>query len=96
MILWDVYEISSSNVKLHGVKCRRRIRNFGIENNLNVLVENATDKDNVVRFAVIFETDTGKLIDFVHEQFGNVEIENIARKIINPVLSTWKVNDGKA
>ncbi|KKS11113.1 MAG: hypothetical protein UU67_C0084G0010 [Candidatus Daviesbacteria bacterium GW2011_GWB1_41_5] len=95
LILWDVYEISSVNVVLHGVKCRRRIRNFGIEKNFNVLAENAVDKENVVRFAVISEIDASNLIDFIYKQLGDVKIENIARAINNPVLSTWKINDGK-
>ncbi len=95
MVLWDVYEISSFNVKLHGVKCRRRIRNFGIKSNIDVISENAVDKENVVRFAVISKTDVSKLIDFVYGQFGDVKIENIARAIKNPVLSKWKINDGR-
>lgn len=95
MILWDVYEISSSNVKLHGVKCRRRIRNFGIKERFNVIVDNATDKENVVRFAIISDTEISGLINFIREQLGNVEIENIAQSIKNPILSKWKVNDGK-
>ena len=66
-----------------------------MRNNIDVLPENAVDKENVVRFAVISETDVEKLADFVYEQFGNVKIENIARAIKNPVLSKWKVNDGR-
>ena len=74
LILWDVYEISSVNVKLHGVRCRRKIRNFGIENNFNVLAENAVDKENVVRFAVISGTEIYVLVDFIREQFGDLKI----------------------
>lgn len=49
---WDIYEISCDCELLHGVKLRGRIRKFSIENNLTLLTENTSDKENVVRFAI--------------------------------------------
>ena len=51
-ILWDIYEIQSNADALHGVMLRGRIRKFTIENNITCLAENASDKENTVRFAL--------------------------------------------
>ena len=50
LLLWDVYEVTSKNSALHGVMLRGRIRKLGIDRNCNVLVDNAQDLDNTVRF----------------------------------------------
>jgi len=95
MIVWDVYEMDSSLSRLHHVKCRRRIRNFGIKNNFDVLSENAVDKENVVRIAVVHGQDIHSLKDYLAEEFEDIEITKIESGISNPVLSKWKINDGR-
>ena len=52
MLKWTIYEVTSENHTLHGVKFRGRIRVYGIDNKIDLLTENATDKDNAVRFAL--------------------------------------------
>jgi len=49
LIKWDVYQINTEDSKIHGVKLRGRIRKFALENEFNLLIENATDEENVVR-----------------------------------------------
>jgi hypothetical protein len=95
MLKWDVYEIYSTVEKLHGVKCRRRIRNYCIKRDINVLSDNATDKDNVVRYATLAGRDNGDLEGFLHGEFKELEIIKISSGIVNPVLSKWKINDGR-
>lgn len=57
-LLWNIYEIESNADTLHGVMLRGRIRKFSIENNINCLTENASDKENAVRFALLEDTDS--------------------------------------
>ena len=90
---WDIYEVVSSGDVLHGVMLRGRIRKFCIESNQNCLVENASDKENTVRFAVPAGTEAGAVSDFVKKLVNNVQIEKVADAVPNPVLSKLKVND---
>jgi hypothetical protein len=57
VLSWDFYEIRSSGALLHGVKLRGRIRKFTIENDISCLMENAVDEENVVRFALLTNSD---------------------------------------
>jgi len=62
---WDIYEIRCDCETLHGVKLRGRIRKYTLDNDTTCLVENASDEENVVRFALIAGSDEGKVSDFV-------------------------------
>ncbi len=94
MILsWDFYEIRSSGAALHGIKLRGRIRKFTLENDISCLMENATDEENVVRFALLANSDPKPIVDFVKGLIQDVVITESLKNIPNPVLSKLKVND---
>ena len=94
MILsWDVYEIKSSGAVLHGVKLRGRIRKFTIEKNISCIAENASDEENVVRFALLASSDPKQIIDFIKDLIPDAVITRCLEDIANPVLSKLKVND---
>lgn len=94
MILsWDFYEIRSKGIALHGIKLRGRIRKFTIENDISCLMENASDEDNVVRFALIADSDPKAVSDFVKSLIPEAIITESLKNIPNPVLSKIKVND---
>ena len=92
MIRWDIYEITSST-PIHGVMLRGRIRKFAIEKNQTCMVENASDKENTVRFAVITEEDSEAITGFIKTLAEGISVEKIEGSIKNPVLSKMKVND---
>ncbi|MBC7981683.1 hypothetical protein H7X65_01250 [Candidatus Parcubacteria bacterium] len=93
IISWDFYEIRSTGTALHGVKLRGTIRKFTIENEISCLMENATDEENVVRFALIADTDPAQIIDFVKKTMPEAVITESLKNIPNPVLSKLRVND---
>lgn len=91
--LYTIYEIYSSTQPLHGVMFRGRIRKLCIENNINVLVENAQDKDNVVRFAVLDPSQATCITEYVASIVPDAEINICLENIPNPILSKLKNND---
>jgi hypothetical protein len=93
MIFWNIFEISSKQDVLHGVSLRGRIRKFSIENNIICLVENASDKENLVRFAVPDDLDPIKIFEFVKNILPDSDIIEVQKSIQNPVLSKLKIND---
>jgi len=93
ILAWDFYEIRSKNVALHGIKLRGRIRKFTIEKGITCLMENASDEDNVVRFALLADSDPTMISQFVSELVPEAEIIVSLKNIPNPVLSKLKVND---
>lgn len=88
---WNIYEISSSD-KQHGVKMRGRIRKFAIENNIELLTENASDKENVVRFALSDASTLPQVKEFVATIVENPQIDEVMAGVVNPILSKLKVN----
>lgn len=92
-LIWDVYEIQSDANTLHGVMLRGRIRKFTIENNIICLAENASDKENVVRFALVAGMDVSKVTEFVQKLIPGVAVSKALETVENPVLSKLKVND---
>lgn len=92
-LLWDIYEIESGADALHGVMLRGRIRKFSIENDIVCLVENASDKENVVRFALLAQTDPVSVMAFVQGMVPGAQISKVLESVQNPVLSKLKVND---
>lgn len=94
MILsWDFYEIRSSGTPLHGIKLRGRIRKFTIENEITCLMENASDEENVVRFALLANSDPKQVLDFIKNIVPEATVSESLKNIPNPVLSKLKVND---
>jgi hypothetical protein len=94
MILsWDFYEIRSPKVVLHGIKLRGRIIKFTIENEITCLMENASDEENVVRFALLTEEDPKSVFEFIKLLVPEVIISESLKNVPNPVLSNLKVND---
>lgn len=93
MIFWDLYEIRCDNETLHNVKLRGRIRKFAIEHNITCIVENAQDKENMVRFGLVTGSDTTLLSEFIKSILADAEIVSCLINVPNPVLSKLKVND---
>ena len=93
LLSWDFYEIKSEGVPLHGIKLRGRIRKFTIDNGITCLMENASDEENVVRFALLTNTNPEYVLDFVKNILPEAVIIESIKNIPNPVLSKLKVND---
>ena len=93
LLSWDFYEIRSPKVPLHGIKLRGRIRKFTIENEITCLMENASDEENVVRFALLAKSDPIFLLEFIKIIVPEAIISESLKNIPNPVLSKLKVND---
>lgn len=89
LLLWDIYEIHSS-ASLQGVMLRGRLRKFANQHNENLLVENDEDGD-IVRFALIAESDPALMQDYILSIIPDAQITHIDT-VPNPVLSKLKVN----
>jgi hypothetical protein len=92
LLKWDIYEIITDDDLIIGMKIRGRIRKFCIHNNQNILVENATDKKNVVRFAVISGDTIIDIKKYIGTIIKNVNVNLLSEKVANPILSKLKVN----
>tara|TARA_Y100000310_G_scaffold322716_1_gene382079 strand:- start:2665 stop:2970 length:306 start_codon:yes stop_codon:yes gene_type:complete len=92
-LTWDIYEISSEQHSLIGVKCRGRIRKYGLENSINVLAENASDAPGNVRFALVANSDPSSIEEFLTRLFHDIKIEKVLPYVPNPVLSKLDIND---
>ena len=92
MTSWDLYEITHSTQALHGVKFRGRLRLFGLRNNTDLLCENATDKENCVRFAVHAGTNTNSIVDMIQKAASGSDVKIVMNDVSNPVLSKIIVN----
>jgi len=93
MILWDIYEITSVTQSITGVKCRGRLRKHAVELGVDLLVENATDVEGCVRFALISGTSVDDIRAYIRELFDDAAVECIEEEVMNPVLSKLKVNN---
>jgi hypothetical protein len=93
LLFWNIFEISSASQQLNGVMLRGRIRKFGLENGINILVENADDQENTVRLATLNDQDAEQIKSFVGSIVFDAAIELVVTSIANPVLSKLKVND---
>lgn len=92
LIKWDIYQINTNSSKIHGVKLRGRIRKFALENEFNLLAENATDEENTVRFAVENGNDIKNIIEYVKSIIPDSKISLVKECLPNPVLSKMLVN----
>ena len=93
LIAWNIFEISNEQNSLHNVMLRGRVRKFAIENSINCILENATDAENVVRFAIPNEEDAGKIKNYVQQILPQASIKLVLESTLNPVVSKLKVND---
>lgn len=93
ILSWDIYEITTTESQIHGVMMRGRIRKYALEKNVTLLTENASDKDNVVRVAVLEGASIDKITNFVRSIFADAEMTLVNQGVRNPVLSKMKVND---
>ena len=92
-LLWNIYEIESEAGALHGVMLRGRIRKFTIENDIVCLAENASDKDNAVRFALLTNVDPVRVVELVQKLIPGSKVSKVLESVKNPILSKLKVND---
>jgi hypothetical protein len=92
MLYWDIYEISSLKHALVGVKCRGRIRKYALENDIDLLAENASDVRGRVRFAILTGTDPQLIEEHIRTFFDDAMIHKVAAKVPNPVLSKLHIN----
>ena len=93
MKAWDIFEITTTNTLVQGVMLRGRIRKFSLTEDFQLFVENATDKENCVRFAVSKKEDATKVIAYLKSRITDVSVAHLAEGVPNPVLSKMKVND---
>jgi hypothetical protein len=87
---WDVYQISSEK-KLHGVKLRGTLRKYANSVDRNLLVDHATDEENVVRFAVLSGEPISDITEFL-QGVVPCSIDVVETEIPNPILSKLNCN----
>jgi len=92
ILTWDVYEVTTEESSIKGVMLRGRIRKFSLENNINLLTENASDLENTVRFAILHSENPAELISFIKGMVSDSEVSMMIENLPNPVLSKMKVN----
>ncbi|MCI5051382.1 MAG: hypothetical protein MRY57_03665 [Candidatus Pacebacteria bacterium] len=90
---WTIYEITTEKSIIHGIMLRGRIRKFALENNVNLLAENATDIENGVRFALYIDQKPDLVIKFIKNIIPDSIINVVIDEVKNPVLSKLKVNN---
>ena len=93
LLAWDIYEIRCDCAALHGVKLRGRIRKFSLEQEIPCLMENASDEENVVRFALLADTDPAPVSSFIATLIPEASVSKVLVGVPNPVLSKLKVNE---
>ena len=92
LLKWNIYEITPKDLPITGVMFRGRIRNFCLEKGINVLVENTTDIEDSVRFAVLDSSVVPAIKDYIHTIVNDAQIKLVMEQVPNPVLSKLKVN----
>ena len=81
---------------------RGTIRKLCIQNNINVLLENANKEDraNAVRFALVSglesnNNDLELISKYIISKLADAKVEKIMSEVINPILSKLKCNAEK-
>jgi len=92
ILSWDIYEITTEETLINGVMLRGRLRKLGLENNLNILCENASDIENCVRFAILTDEDPNTVTDYLNSITSDARVKLVMAAVQNPVLSKLKVN----
>lgn len=97
MLYWDIYQVNSNNQNLIGVKFRGTLRKYSLENDIVLLAENAQDKENTVRFALVAdayeEIVLHNIIGFIKTIVNDAVVEKVLPNTPNPILSKLKNND---
>ena len=70
---------------------RGRLRKFALSQDITLLTENAVEKNNLVRFAVLKGSDISSIENFLQKFLDNLNLEKVLTTQ-NPVLSKLKVN----
>lgn len=96
LLLWSVYDIRSDSTSLIGISLRGRIRKYGVQNSINVLVENASDADNCVRFALLTTEDDTQISEYILSVVPDATIAQSLTDIPNPVLSKLSIVTNEA
>jgi len=92
LLRWDIYEITTISTPITGVMLRGKIRKLCLENNKNVLVENAEDLKDVVRFAVVEGEEISIINNYLKKIVPDLNITKVRESVPNPVLSKLKIN----
>ena len=92
ILRWDIYEITAISNPITGVMLRGRIRKFCLENSKNVLVENAEDLENVVRFAILEGEEVSIINNYLNKIVPDLNTTKVRESVPNPVLSKLKIN----
>ena len=92
MLEWDIYELSSEKGALTGVFMRFKTRKFALENNFNLIIDNAGDKEGCVRIGVLVGEDISLIQKFVKSLVPDVKFDLILPKLKNPILSIVENN----
>ena len=98
MLFRNIYEISTRESLIHWVKFRWTIRKLCISNNIIVLLENASDKENIVRFALLensstLHQDIEIISNYICQKINDASIQKVLSSIPNPVLSKLDINN---
>lgn len=92
LLYWNIYEVKTQTTSINWVKLRGRIRKLCLEHTMNVLVENTSDIEKSVRFALLADQSSELIVNYLLWLFDDVTIELVLEKVANPVLSKLKVN----
>jgi len=93
ILTWDIYEITTETSSIQGVMLRGRVRKYSLKNQITILLENASDRDNTVRFALPAGDNPETVINFTKTLAQDAEITLKQESLPNPVLSKMKVNN---
>lgn len=93
----DIYEITPDNTIIHWVMFRGTIRKLCLQNDIAVLLENASDKENTVRFALLSNLENFKqsldiINKYIYTKIPDANIKQVLSQVPNPVLSKLQVN----
>jgi hypothetical protein len=89
---WYIYEVTAEKTSINGVRFRGRLRKLGLINQINLLTENASDRDNCVRFALLNKADLDLFSNYIISIVPDANIKMVLENVANPVLSKIKVN----
>jgi hypothetical protein len=93
MLSWDVYEITSEENSLTGVKLRGTLRKFAIENQIDLIPENAEDQPNTVRYSILANASNKIILSFISNLIPDATVIKVLTCVQNPVSSKLKIND---
>ncbi len=71
---------------------RGRLRKLAIHHGVELIVENASDADNTVRFALHSNQLPNKIMEYIATLSSSIEVTIAETNVLNPVLSKLKVN----